>query len=255
MGRIKFLNIEVDNLTMKQTVEEIERLILKRGNAYLVTPNVNHIVLVEENEAFQNACREADLVVTDGKPLVWISRKLGNPIVEKVSGSDLFPCVCEMAAIKGYSVFLLGAAEGIADKAAKNLKEKYPGLKVSGTYSPVFGFEKDETEIDNIIQKVNQADPDILAVSLGSPKGEIFIHQNLSRLNVPISMQIGAAMDFIAGNVKRAPQWMSACGIEWLYRTIREPKRLAGRYWHDAKKIVPIIKKYKKLENCDENPD
>lgn len=255
MERINFLNIEVDNLTMNQAVAEIERMVLNRSNAYLVTPNVNHIILVEENEKFRNAYEDANLVLTDGKPLIWISKYLGVPIVEKVSGSDLFPCVCEMAAAKGYSVYLLGAAQGVADKAARNLKNRFPGLNIVGTYSPSYGFEKDEAEINEIISKINLAHPDILAVSFGSPKGEIFIHQYRSRLNVPVSMQIGATLDFMAGTLKRSPRWMSACGIEWLYRITREPTRLAGRYWYDAKKIIPIVRKYKNLERRNENSD
>lgn len=246
MARIDFLNIQVDNLTMEQAVAEIEKLILKKSNAYVVTPNMDHIVMLEENAAFQAAYRDADLILTDGKPLIWISKYLGNPIVEKVSGSDLLPQVCALAAEKGYSLYILGAAEGVADKAAEKLIQTYPGLKIAGTYSPAYGFEKNKKEVAAIIQRIRQAQPDILAVSLGSPKGELFIHQHRFDMNVPVAMQIGASVDFIAGNVKRAPRWMSSCGLEWLYRTIQEPKRLAGRYFNDARKILPIIKKYKR---------
>lgn len=247
MGKIDFLNIKVDNLTMDQAIDKIEQLVIPKGCSYVVTPNVDHIVRVEDDEEFKKVYDDADLVLTDGMPLIWISRYLHNPIVEKVSGSDLLPRVCEMAAKKGFRVYILGAAEGVAEKAAENLVHTYPGLKIVGTCSPSYGFEKNNDEICKIIQKVNNAQPDILAVSLGSPKGEKFIYKYLDQLNVPLSMQIGAAVDFLAGNVKRAPKWMSNCGLEWLYRTIMEPKRLAKRYYHDAIKIGPIIKKYKKV--------
>jgi len=151
-----------------------------------------------------------------------------------------------LAAEKGYSLYILGAAEGVADKAAEKLIQTYPGLKIAGTYAPGYGFEKNKKEVAAVIQRIRQAQPDILAVSLGSPKGELFIHQHRFDMNVPVAMQIGASVDFIAGNVKRAPRWMSSCGLEWLYRTIQEPKRLAGRYFNDARKILPIIKKYKR---------
>lgn len=246
MARIDFLNIQVDNLTMEQAVAEIEKLIRKKSNAYVVTPNMDHIVMLEENAAFQAVYRDADLVLTDGKPLIWISKYLGKPIAEKVSGSDLLPRVCALAAEKGYSLYILGAAEGVAHKAAEKLTQTYPGLKIAGTYSPSYGFEKNEKEVSAVIQRIRQAQPDILAVSLGSPKGELFIHQHRFEMNVPVAMQVGAAVDFVAGNVKRAPRWMSSCGLEWLYRTMQEPKRLAGRYFNDARKILPIIKKYKK---------
>ena len=150
-----------------------------------------------------------------------------------------------MCADKGYSIFILGAGEGIAAKAAENLCQKYKGLKVVGTYSPPFGFEKNENELRFITEMIHKAKPDILAVSLGSPKGEKYIYRNLKENRVPLSISIGATIDFEAGNVKRAPKWMAEHGLEWLYRITQDPKRLAKRYWNDAVKIVPIIRKYK----------
>lgn len=245
MPRIRFLNTYVDNLTMEEAVQKVNELIQKNEYSYVVTPNLDHIVLIEKDPLFKEVYDKASLILTDGQPLIWISKLKNTPIVEKVSGSDFFPKVCEMASKKGYSLFILGAADGVAKQAAENLCMKYKGLKVVGTYSPKIGFEKDENELNQIYSLVNSANPDILAVSLGSPKGEKFIYQNLESLDVPLSMSIGAAVDFEAGNVNRAPKWMSNCGLEWLYRTFKEPKRLAKRYWNDAKSIVPIIRKYK----------
>ena len=130
MSRIKFLNIEVDNLTMDEAICRIEELINNKKPSYVVTPNVDHIVKLEHDIEFQNVYKEADLILTDGMPLIWISKLKKNPIKEKVSGSDLFPKVCRLASRKGYKVFLLGAAEGVADKAAENLKSKYTGLNL-----------------------------------------------------------------------------------------------------------------------------
>jgi len=124
--------------------------------------------------------------------------------------------------------------------------KRYRNLKIVGTYSPSYGFENKPTEVEEIIQSILSLKPDILAVSLGSPKGEKFIYQHREKLNVPVSMSIGATIDFEAGNVKRAPLWMSKCGLEWLYRTMKEPKRLAKRYWRDACEIIPIVIKYRK---------
>lgn len=256
MARVKFLNIYIDSLTMRDAVDTIDKLIAKRECAYVVTPNLDHIVTLETDPEFAELYRNADLILADGKPLIWISKLLGAPIKEKISGSDLFPRVCAMAAEKGHSIFILGAAEGVAAKAAENLKEKNPGLKIAGVYSPPVGFEQNKEELYKIAQIIKSAKPGILAVSLGSPKGEKFIYRHLREYEIPLSISIGATIDFEAGNVKRAPEWMSNMGFEWLFRITQEPKRLIRRYWNDAVKIVPIIKKYRKTggkayENTD----
>ncbi|HFC9287631.1 TPA: WecB/TagA/CpsF family glycosyltransferase [Clostridium perfringens] len=244
MSRMNFLNIEVDNLTMNEAIDRAEELIIKKKPSYVVTPNVDHIVKLENDKEFQEVYKNADLILTDGMPLIWISKIKGNPIKEKISGSDFFPKLCERAAEKGYSIFLLGAAEGVATKAAKNLKEKYEGLNIVGTYSPSYGFEKKDDEIKMIIEMINKAKPDILAVGLGAPKQEKFLHKYRNDLNVPISLAIGASIDFEAGNINRAPKWMQNCGLEWFYRLCKEPKRMFKRYLVDDLKIIKIAKKY-----------
>lgn len=245
MARIKFLNTYIDNLTMNEAIEKIDRLILKNNSSYVVTPNLDHIVVLENDKEFAKAYKNADLIVADGKPLIWISKYLKNPIKEKISGSDLFPQMCKLASVKGYTIFILGAAEGVAEKAALNLEKKYEGLKIVGTYSPPIGFENNSNELMIIKRKITEVKPDILAVSLGSPKGEKYICNHLREYGVALGISIGATIDFEAGNIKRAPRWMSECGLEWLYRITRDPKRLIKRYWNDAIKIIPIIKKYK----------
>lgn len=244
MSRMNFLNIEVDNITMNEAIDRAEELIIKKKPSYVVTPNVDHIVKLENDKEFQEVYKYADLILTDGMPLIWISKIKGNPIKEKISGSDFFPKLCERAAKKGYSIFLLGAAEGVATKAAKNLKEKYEGLNIVGTYSPSYGFEKKDDEIKMIIEMVNKAKPDILAVGLGAPKQEKFLYKYKNDLNVPISLAIGASIDFEAGNINKAPKWMQNCGLEWFYRLCKEPKRMFKRYLVDDLKIIKIAKKY-----------
>ena len=246
MARIKFMNTEIDNLTMKETLDEIDKLILKNDKSYVVTPNVDHIVQLETDVELKNIYRDASLILADGKPLLWISKWYKTPIKEKISGSDLFPLLCEMAAKKGYSMFFLGAAEGVAAKAAENLKKKYNGLKIVGTYSPPYGFEKDEIESEKIIDMVKEAHPDILILGLGSPKQEKFIYKYRNRLNIPISLGLGASFDFEAGNIKRAPKWMSNHGLEWLFRITQDPKRMTKRYLVDDRKILSLVVRYRK---------
>lgn len=244
--RMDFLNTRVDNLTMEEALVKTQKLIEENKTAYVVTPNVDHIVVMEKDEEFSKLYREADLILTDGKPLIWISKLYGTPIKEKISGSDFFPELCGLATEKGYSIFILGAAEGVAAKAAENLQRKYPGLQIAGTYSPPFAFEENAEELQKIETMIRAAKPTILAVSLGSPKGEKFIYRHKDTYGVPLSISIGATIDFEAGNVKRAPKWMSDHGLEWLYRMTKEPKRLAKRYVVDAVEILPIAWKYRK---------
>jgi exopolysaccharide biosynthesis WecB/TagA/CpsF family protein len=243
--RIKFLNTYIDNVTMDEALAEIDKFINDKNSHYVVTPNVDHIVKLEEDEEFREVYNNADLILTDGMPLVWISKLLKKEIKEKVSGSDLFPNVCKLAAEKNYSIFLLGAAEGVAQKAANVLQDKYKGLNIIGTYSPSYGFEKNKDEIKEIIRLINKKKPDILAVGLGAPKQEKFIYKYRNDLKVPISLAIGASIDFEAGNVKRAPKWMQSCGLEWFYRFIKEPNRMFKRYFVDDMKIMKVYLKYK----------
>lgn len=244
MSRLHFMNTEIDNYTMEEAVCAIDQLIQQNKNGYVVTPNIDHIVKLETDTNLQKVYADADVILTDGKPMIWMSRLYGTPIKAKVSGSDLFPELCALAARKDYRVFLLGAAEGVAVKAAANLQKKYPGLIIAGTYSPPFGFEKDEEEIEHIIQIVTRAKPHILIVGLGCPKQENFIYKYRDRLNVPVSLGLGASIDFEAGILKRAPKFMADHGFEWLYRVAQDPKRMAKRYFVDDVKILRLFFKY-----------
>lgn len=246
MTRIKFMNTEIDNLTMDEALDAIDKIIMQDKNAFVVTPNVDHIVQLEKGGELCEAYKQADLILCDGKPLIWISKWYGTPIKEKISGSDLFPRLCERAAREGYRLFFLGAAEGVAAKAAENLKKKYYGLDVVGAYSPPIGFEKNEEELNKIEKMIKEKSPHILVVALGCPKQELFILHNRERLGVPISLGLGASLDFEAGNIKRAPKWMANHGLEWLYRITQDPKRLVKRYLVDDTKILKLAIKYKK---------
>lgn len=242
------MNTEIDNLTMEETLQIVDKLIKEDKAAYVVTPNVDHIVQLETNKELQDVYANASLILTDGKPLQWIAKWYGTPIKEKISGSDLFPRLCDMAARKGYKMFFLGAAEGVATKAAENLINRYNGLQVVGTYSPPYGFEKSPEEMLKITRLIKEAAPDMLIVGLGCPKQEKFMYHHCRELGVPISFGLGASFDFEAGNIKRAPKWMSEHGLEWLFRITQDPQRMAKRYLVDDLKILKLATKYKKLK-------
>lgn len=244
MRRLEFMNTEIDNLSMNEVLGSIEELIKNKKCGYVVTPNVDHIVQLERGGEICDVYKNASLILTDGKPLVWVSKLYKTPIKEKISGSDLFPQLCQMSAKKKYTMYFLGAAEGVASKAAEKLKAKYPGLQVVGTYSPPLGFEKSEKEIEKIIFQIKSAKPDILIVGLGCPKQEKFMYHYSKQLEVPVSLGLGASLDFEAGNIKRAPRWMADHGLEWLFRITQDPKRLSKRYLDDIVSFLPLIIKY-----------
>lgn len=231
---------------MSECLAEIERLIQSEKKSYVVAVNADVIMKIEKDAELKTLTDKADMVLVDGKPLIWIAKKHKLPITEKISGSDMVPLLCEKAAEKGYTVFILGGQNGTADRAKKKLEEMYSSIQIVGTYEPPIGFENDEKETEAINVRISQAAPDILLVCLGCPKQEKFIYRNIDRFNAKVSICAGATVDFIAGNIKRAPKWMSAHGLEWLYRFFQEPTRLFRRYFIDDIKIFKLAKKYKK---------
>lgn len=249
LHRMKFMNSYIDNCTLSDAIIYIEKCIEERKTGHVITPNVDQIIRIEKDDYFKKICNSAELLLVDGTPLLWIAKCYGTPIKEKICGSDLVPKLCEVAAQKGYKVFLLGAAEGVAAKAAENLKMKYPGLQVAGTYSPPYGFEKDKEEIDRINQMLLDSNSDLLFVGMGVPKQDIFIYENMRKYQIPMSFSIGATIDFEAGVQKRAPVWISRIGMEWLYRFLQDPKRMFKRYFMDDMHIFYLAWKYRKGKN------
>jgi N-acetylglucosaminyldiphosphoundecaprenol N-acetyl-beta-D-mannosaminyltransferase len=215
---------------MDEALDAIERLIQGSKPSYIVTPNVDVLVQLQTDYEFKRIYDGASLVVPDGVPLMWAARFLGCPLKEKVSGSDLFVKFCERAAEKGHKVYFIGAMPGVAAKAAEVLTRRYPGLRVVGTYSPSFGFEKNEQECALIVQKIAEAQPDVLFIGLGSPKQEKWTDRFKDRYKAPVSIGVGISFDYVAGTVKRAPLWMQNIGLEWFWRLAMEPKRLWRRY-------------------------
>lgn len=250
LNRMPFLNINIDNVTVEEAVEYIIDCINRKEQIHVLTPNVDQIVRVEKDIYFKEIYDNAGLILTDGTPLMWISKLYKKPIKEKICGSDLVPLLAKVASEKGISIFLLGAKPGVADKAAQNLKNEYKNIKIAGTYSPPLGFEKDNKEIEKINNMLLKSRADLLFVGMGVPKQDIFIYENMKKYKIPVSFSIGASIDFLAGNIKRAPRWLNKIGLEWFYRFLREPKRLFKRYFIDDIKIVPIAIKYR--HRCQE---
>jgi N-acetylglucosaminyldiphosphoundecaprenol N-acetyl-beta-D-mannosaminyltransferase len=181
-----------------------------------------------------NVLDEVDrLVVADGMPIVWASKWLGQPLPERVAGSDLVPALAARAAERGYRLFLLGGAPGIAEKAAQNLKKIHPQLQIVGIEVPPFRPLTPE-ENASMIERIRATAPDIVFFAASQPQGEIWCLENYEALGVPGLFQVGASIDFVAGNVKRSPLWIQRLGMEWAYRLYQEPRRLARRYFRNG---------------------
>lgn len=246
LNRMRFMNSYIDNVTKEEAIAHIEECINTRKIGHIITPNVDQVIRIESDKYFKEIYENAELLLADGTPLVWISRWYKKPIKEKICGSDLVPDLCKLAAQKGYLIFLLGSAEGVAAKAAENLKKNNPGLRVAGVYSPPYGFEKDKNEIDKINKMLFNSKADMLFVGMGVPKQDIFIYENMNKYQIPMSFSIGATIDFEAGIQKRAPKWINHIGMEWLYRLAHDPKRMFKRYIIDDMKIFKLAWRYKK---------
>lgn len=235
--QVRLFGVQVDALRMREAVEQLlawtsEPLVQCR---YVVTPNVDHVVMLAHHAGLQAAYEDADLILVDGTPVVWAARLVGRPVPEKVPGSDLTPGL--FAAVppdQTLRVFLLGAGPGVADKAAFTIQQRWPAVQVVGTYSPPMGFEKESAENAAILQRIDVAQPDVLVVGLGAPKQELWVHAHRHRLAAKVALCVGATIDFLAGEKPRAPRWMRQAGLEWLHRVWMEPKRLAARYVRDA---------------------
>lgn len=245
MKKIKLLNTYVNNLTMQEAIAGIEKMIHTDSKSYVVAVNVDVIVKIEKDTVLKKLTDNANMVLVDGKPLIWISKIHKNPIKDKISGSDLVPKLCEVSAKKGYTIFILGGMEGVAEKAKKKLEQTFLGIKIVGTYAPPFGFEKDEKELLKINALITEVHPDLLIICFGCPKQEKFIYNNIDKYDAKVSICAGATVDFLAENVKRAPKWMSEHGFEWFYRFLQEPRRMFKRYFVDDLKILGLVWKYK----------
>ena len=202
----------------------------------VVTPNVDHLVKLHRSNdpAMWAAYRAADLTTADGRPVVAAGGWFGKPLPARVPGSDLVPALLASATKHDpLTVFLLGAGPGVADAAAGNVARDHPHARVVGTHCPPLGFERDDAENAAILALLEEAKPDVLVVGLGFPKQEKWVHAHRGDLCCGAALCVGATIDFLAGNVRRAPDWVGKIGLEWTFRLVLEPRRLAGRYAAD----------------------
>jgi exopolysaccharide biosynthesis WecB/TagA/CpsF family protein len=225
------LDVQFDRVTLDETLERIDEMAQSREPHYVVTPNVDFLVQARRDAQLRQILIESHLVLCDGTPLVWASHWLRNPLPERVAGSDLAPRVIQLAAEKRYRVFFLGASPEANAQAVANMRVKYPELEISH-YSPPFR-PLAEMDHEDISRRIRAAQPHILFVAFGCPKGEKWMAMHYRALGVPVMISVGATIDFLAGRVKRAPMWMRRGGVEWIFRMSQEPRRLFRRYASD----------------------
>lgn len=237
-AHVCLFGMTIDALRMEQAVA---RLLLwidapRDHCRFVVTPNVDHVVLYQSCGELRQAYAAADMVLADGAPVVAASRLLGRALPERVAGSDLVPRLFDEASWqrRPLRVFLLGGAAGVGDTAAERIAARWPEIEVAGASAPPIGFDCDEAFNAALVEEINASEADLLLVCLGAPKQELWIHRHQRRLRIPLALCVGATIDFLAGERRRAPPWMRRAGLEWLFRLLGEPRRLVRRYARDA---------------------
>jgi N-acetylglucosaminyldiphosphoundecaprenol N-acetyl-beta-D-mannosaminyltransferase len=227
--RIEVAGVLVDDLDERRATEALERFVADGRSHQIVTVNADFIRLARKDADYRSLLNGADLAVADGMPIVWLSRLRGTPLPARIAGLELVEESCRIAARADIGVFLLGAAEGVAEAAGRRLAERHPGLRIAGTYAPPFGAWPAD-EVVRMADAIRAAGRCVLFVAFGAPRQDKFIQANLPVLDVPIAMGVGCAFDLLAGDLRRAPSWMRRTGLEWLWRLAQEPGRLWRRY-------------------------
>lgn len=240
MPRIKLLNAHVDKISINDVKDEIFKAIESKEKKHIVYLNALKIYEIDRNPLLKNAINDAEFVLADGVPLIWVSKLFGNPLPGRVNGTDLFELLLRESEKKHKSVFFLGAKDTVLEQMIKNIKIKYPNLKIAGYRNGYFS----DTEDNNILSELNKSNADILFIGISSPKKEIWAHKYKNDINIPIIKGVGGSFDVLAGVISRAPKWMQNYGLEWFYRIIKEPKRMLWRYVKTNSYFILMVIKY-----------
>lgn len=222
--------VQFSDLSRKQLLDVIDDFVQRGVGGYVVTPNVDHCCLIDTEPEFRSAYERARLVLVDGTPVLWAAHLLGQALKEKLSGSDLIHWVSELAAKRGYRVYLLGSTEETLRHARAKLMKTYPGINIVGMASPVVSLpDFDAQQGEQILSEIAAVQTQICFVGLGTPKQELWCHHFVGE-TAPLFLCIGAAMDFVSGSQRRAPRLMQRAGLEWFWRLAHNPRRFWKRY-------------------------
>lgn len=226
-NRINFFGINLDIITMQETLEQISKFIENKAGVQHVVVNVAKLVYAQKDEQLREIINACPLINVDGAGVILGAKFLGIDIPERVAGIDLMEKLIEYSAQKGYRPYFFGAKEEIVKSVVEIYKEKYPELEIAGYRNGYYS----ENEESNVVEAIKDSDADILFVAMGSPKKEIFLSKYSKMMEVPFTMGVGGSFDVVAGRVQRAPMWMQKIHSEWVFRLIQEPKRMWKRYF------------------------
>lgn len=227
--RAEILGVSVSVVDMQSATHQIGLWADARETHYVCAADVNSIMQAQRNIAHLQALQDADMVLPDGTPLVWVARARGQRLMRRVSGPDIMLQLCEDGVNKGWRHYFYGGADGVADELARGFQRRFPGFLVAGTHAPPFRVLSPKEQADDL-DRINASRAHIVWVGLGCPKQEIWMREHASRLKGAVVIGVGAAFDFHGGRIPRAPLWMRRNGLEWLHRLGCEPARLWRRY-------------------------
>ncbi|MGB9689610.1 WecB/TagA/CpsF family glycosyltransferase [Thermogutta sp.] len=230
---VEVLGLPISPWTKSQVLEFVDWLVQRGQPSFFITANLHYARLTAQLADLKEINKKAAFIVADGMPLLWAARWLGRPLPERVTGADLVWDLSELAASRGYPVFLLGGAPGVAETAARKLVEKFPRLVIAGTAAPMLDTLEPACEAE-LIRRIRRSGAQILFAAFGQPKGERWLASHIDALGVPVAVQVGAALDFAAGRIRRAPRFLQRIGLEWAYRILCDPRRLTPRYLADG---------------------
>lgn len=236
-GRTHILDCEIDRVDLEQATGICERAIVSRSPVQHMAINVAKLMAMRSDPELRDSVAQCELITADGQPVVWASRLLADPLPCRVAGIDLMHSVLARAALSGYRIYILGAQPDTLERAVVRLRQMYPGLRIAGYRD---GYYDDEAELD-VAQTIAAKRPDILLVAMSSPRKEYFVARHRERMQVPFIMGVGGAIDVVAGVTRRAPAVLQRLGLEWLFRLLQEPRRLAKRYFKTNRQFLLLL--------------
>lgn len=234
---IKVADVPVHLVDMPGALDQIDGFIRAGEPHYNVAINAAKVVEFQSDEALRDAILDAHLLTADGQAVVWAARLLGDSLPGRVAGADLMEQLLGHAAVRGYSVYLLGAKDEVVQRCVERARELYPALRVAGHRNGYFTL----AEEPEVVAAIREARPDILFLGFGTPAKEYFMHRRYRELGVPFVMGVGGTFDVFAGVVRRAPQWMQRSGLEWFFRLAQEPRRMWKRYLVGNTRFVALV--------------
>jgi N-acetylglucosaminyldiphosphoundecaprenol N-acetyl-beta-D-mannosaminyltransferase len=241
ISTVTILDVPFADITERELIEHLDEGMtygMKRQICFVPT---NSILAARKDQAVKKTYKDADLVICDGVPVLWASHFLGKPLKQRLTGFDFFPHFIAHCAARGYSIFLMGASEGVAAALSNKYRSLYPTIKIAGNYAPPFMPVFSDDENSRMVNMINESGADVLFVSLTAPKQDLWIHEHLPNLKVKLALGVGAAFDAENGSIKRAPILMQRLALEWFFRFLQEPRRLFKRYFLEAPVFVLLV--------------